>query len=122
MQATSLAWGVSLQELELQLLVDQCLIDLRKVGRQSKYYGWYVMPGHRYRQGRWSTSSTFEQLRNDARVVEWHEGGPDAAYDDSPDYDLPSAPYGGVVGAQRPESVRDYIVALFASLEWQLAV
>lgn len=120
-QATSLAWGVDLQELELRLLVDECHIDLCQLGRQGKYYGWYVVPGHRYRQGRWSRSDAFEQFRNDARVVEWHERDPNAAFDDSPDYDLPSVPYGGIVGAQRSEHVRDYIAGLFASLEWQPA-
>ncbi|MFD0725839.1 ATP-grasp domain-containing protein [Lysobacter brunescens] len=120
-QATSLAWGVDLQELELRLLVDECHFDLRQIARQGKYCGWYVVPGHRYRQGRWSESGAFEQLRSDARVIEWHERDPDAAFDDSPDYDLPSVPYGGIVGAQRSEDVRDYISGLFASLAWHPA-
>lgn len=118
-QATSFAWDDDFQKLELELLVDDCAADLGKLGRRGPYYGWYVLPGHRYEQGQWVPGAGFERLRADPRVVTWHQRAADAAFDKSPDYDLPSVPFGGIVGAVRSELVRDYMLELFAALEWR---
>lgn len=117
-QATSLAWDADFQKLELELLVDDCTTDLSTLQRRGHYYGWYVVPGHLYPQGRWVASKTVEALKVDPRVVSWHQRPESEGYDPKPDYDLPSLPFGGIVGAETSQGVRDFMNELFASIQW----
>lgn len=118
-QATSLAWDADFQKLELELLIGDCRMDLGTLGGRGHYYGWYVFPGHRYADGRWAAAGGLERFKTDKRVVAWHQREATDAFDPKPDYDLPSAPLGGIVGAERSDLVRQYMVELFAAVDWQ---
>lgn len=118
-QATSIAWGDDFQKLELELLVGECQTDLRALGNEGRYCGWYVLPGHRYGQGQWLPTGAVDRLRQDPRAVEWHERPPSDGFDSSPDYDLGSLPFAGVVSAASSELARDYMMELFEAMEWR---
>lgn len=118
-QATSLAWDANFQKLELELLVGDCSADLSGLQRWGQYYGWYVVPGHLYGQGRWRASRAVDALRVDPRVVRWYERAKSEGFDPKPDYDLASLPFGGIVGAETSEGVRDFMNALFAAIHWE---
>lgn len=117
-QATSLAWDADFQRLELELLLGGSCTDIGALGRRGHYYGWYVFPGHRYPEGRWVADGGLERFSTDKRMVTWHQREATDAFDSKPDYDLPSAPLGGIVGAERSDLVRRYMVDLFAAVEW----
>lgn len=118
-QATSLTLDADFQKLELELLLDDCPTDLTKLGRRGRYFGWYLVPGHRHADGQWVASSALERLKIDKRVVTWHQREAAEGFDEQPDYDLPAVPFGGIVGAERSEHVHDFMVKLFAALEWR---
>lgn len=118
-EASSRAWGVDFQSLELALLLDDGHVDLGGLAHQGRHYGWYLLPGHRYAQGRWVAPDGLDRFRQDPRVIRWHERAAHEDFDASPSYDLPALPYAGIVGAERPEAVRDYLQALFAALQWR---
>ncbi len=119
MDATSLTWGANFQALELQLLVDGRLEHDFAQDNRPLYHGWYVFPGHEYKQGHWAGHDGLERFRSDGRVVTWFERAHSATFENTPDYTLKAAPLAGIVSGERPEQVRDFMVELFGAVEWR---
>ena len=118
-QATSLAWDADFQALELELIVGKPRRDPGALGRVGLYYGWYVFPAQEYRHGYWNApSAVLERFKADRRVVRWHQRAPDAAFEAEPSYDLDKAPLAGLVSGETPETVREFMVELFAAATW----
>jgi hypothetical protein len=116
---TSLAWGADLQTLDLELLVGATRRDLGLLERQALFHGWCLFPGHRYGQGRWTAPpAVLARLRDDPRVVAWHERDAGEAFDVEPDYELNMAPLAALVAAPSEAAVRQYIVDMMAAVSW----
>ena len=119
MQATSLTWDTNFQARELELLVDGRLRNPAALVRRGNYHGWYVFPGHEYEHGHWTADFGLDRFKTDRRAATWFEREPTAAFEDKPDYTLKAAPLAGIVSAERPEEVREFMVELFAAVEWR---
>jgi hypothetical protein len=118
-QATSLAWGADFQRLELELLIGDGGSELSALQQRGQYYGYYLFPGHCYADGQWFAPGGIDHFRTDPRAVHWYERETADRFDATPDYSFQALPFAGIVGAERPDLARQYIVDLFAALSWR---
>jgi biotin carboxylase len=112
-----LATGVHLPSAELAVLTGgDAPAPHEAPGSQSKYFGWFVFPGHQLKAAGWRVEGA-DRFRSSPQVVKWNQLSPEATLPGGVTYGASESPLAGIAQGPGPEALRSFMEDLFATVQ-----